>query len=113
MAKALPQLAQCEELAHAAKYRANLFARLCNTSPRHMRRRIRSLLGESLQRWLDQLRLARAKELLPYTMSIKELSYFLAYKKPSHFSRHFKSHVGLTPSQFIAAQESKRTHLEP
>jgi AraC-like DNA-binding protein len=73
-----------------------------------MRRRIRLLLGESVQKWLDQLRLERAKELLPYTVSIKELSYFLAYRKPSHFSRQFKSHVGLTPSQFIALDASKR-----
>jgi AraC-like DNA-binding protein len=49
--------------------------------------------------------MARAAETLVLERkSVKETALALGYQDPHHFSRVFKAHFGLSPTQFVAAK---------
>jgi AraC-like DNA-binding protein len=100
MARLVPDRRRWEQLAEAAQYNAPKLARLCNVSIRQLERQFHLKFGCSPQKWLDERRIAAAKELLLSGHSVKETSSDLDFKQIPHFCRQFKSHAGLTPSQF-------------
>lgn len=51
--------------------------------------------------YLTDLRMKRAKEFLTETgLSIKAVSYETGYSDPNYFSKIFKKHTGLTPTEY-------------
>ncbi len=60
----------------------------------------KSLLGLSPARAFLRCKLERARQLLERTeMSVKEVSAYLGFQNPYHFSKAFKRHFGHPPSQ--------------
>ena len=88
-------------LAHEAKYSSATMAALCGITVRQLERHAQDVLGCTPQQWLDEQRMVRAQSLLRELDTIKEVAFKLGYVQASHFSRHFKEHAGMTPSQYI------------
>lgn len=79
-------------------------ARLCNMSESYFRRILLKNYGVSPIKFINNLKIERAKELLQsglYTVSnVAELSGF---HDESYFSREFKKHLGKTPKEYVKA----------
>jgi AraC-like DNA-binding protein len=69
-------------------------------SPRHLTTLCRTMFGQGPARFLLQLKLRRAEEMLRYrSQSVKEVSEALGFANPYHFSRVFKRVYGRPPSE--------------
>lgn len=62
----------------------------------------RQIFGISPKQDLLNIRIAHAKELLSHKKyTVYEVAELTGYTNPYHFTRQFKSHTGLTPSQYL------------
>ena len=93
-------------LARKCHYNAKRLAEAEGVSIRQLERDFRLKLGLSPQRWLDLEKLTIAKELLLAGNAVKRVAIELDYKRPSHFCRHFKMLMGLTPVEFVLKSRS-------
>lgn len=76
-------------------------ARDLNLSYSSLRRLFRQHTGVSLKQYQTDVRIRRACELLRNSdNSIKEISRYLGYSSPFHFSAQFKKATDLSPSQW-------------
>ncbi|WP_040207272.1 helix-turn-helix transcriptional regulator [Neobacillus jeddahensis] len=70
-------------------------------NPDHLTRLFKKNLRMSTIRYINTLKINKAKELLCTTnKTIKEISYDLKFKDEKYFMRLFKNYEGITPSQF-------------
>lgn len=70
-----------------------------NLSPSRFRQLFGAQTGHSPARYLQQLRLRRARLLLERTfLSVKEVMTLVGYNDPSHFARDFRRLHGMPPS---------------
>ncbi len=77
------------------------YARLCHLSESRFTHLFHEVMGKSPVRYLAELRLQRAKELLrDTTLSILEIAATVGIKNPYYFSRFFKKHAGLSPTDY-------------
>lgn len=77
------------------------FAQLCNMSLSSFKRTFKSVYQSSPVAYLQQRRLAKSKELLSISdQSIGEIAFDCCFKNASHFSKKFKQHYGMSPSEF-------------
>lgn len=77
------------------------FAQQLNLSPNYFGDLIKRETGKTAQEIIQLHTLERAKNmLLLRTLSISEIAYALGFEYPNHFTRLFKSKLGLTPSAF-------------
>ena len=59
------------------------------------------LYGVTPIKYINALKLSRAKELLSSGMySVSEAAYHSGFSDVSHFSRFFKEHVGVLPGEY-------------
>ena len=78
----------------------------------HMSRVFSHHEKDTIEHFLIMLRIERAKELLSYkNQNVSEVAYRLGYASVAHFSRQFKSKVGISPSQY-QNNPSNRKSLE-
>jgi transcriptional regulator GlxA family with amidase domain len=97
-----------EVLAQKAGYRARHLAELVQTSLRTLERHFQKHYGVTVSKWLRELRLKHAYNLLQTEKSVKEVAFDHGYKQVSHFSREFKNHFGVSPS-FLSALQTRRS----
>lgn len=72
-------------------------------SPSHLRQLFNCETGKPVVRYLRDLRLDHAKELLETTfLSVKEIAARVGIHSVNHFVTAFKRAEGVTPSQFAA-----------
>ena len=70
-----------------------------NLSPARFRQLFVAHTGAAPGRYLQRLRLRRARVLIERTfLSVKEVMALVGYSDPSHFSRDFRQHHGMPPS---------------
>lgn len=63
-------------------------------------RKIKSLTGQTANEFLRTIRLERAKDLIESgDVSISEVCYKVGFSSPSYFTRCFKSHFGILPTE--------------
>lgn len=78
-------------------------AELAGKSPEHVIRQMRRYYGTTPTRYVNELRLRRASDLLVDSgRPVLDISYSLGFENPSYFSRLFKEKYGMTPSRFRA-----------
>ena len=87
-----------EERARAVDYDFHSLALQTGVREHQLRRHVIKLAGESLQQWINRLRLGDAWTLLQAGEPVKSVAFRLAYKQPSHFSAAFKHAYGISPS---------------
>jgi len=82
------------------------FAAEFNMSPFHFSRVFKCATGFPPHQYQLRLRIARARERLLQRPkpTIAELAFELGFSDESHFRRHFKRIVGVTPSMFLQQQ---------
>jgi AraC-like DNA-binding protein len=94
----LVQVTNWEELAGAARYRANALAKACHISVRELERFFLGRTGKTPHQWLNELRQMEALRMLAAGKSVKEISFDLKYSRPANFSRDFKRFHGRPPT---------------
>ncbi|WKK71926.1 AraC family transcriptional regulator [Rathayibacter oskolensis] len=68
--------------------------------------RFRAAFGRSPAGYVTEVRMRRAKELLEAGRSVSEASRALGYSSDDGFSRAFRRHVGVVPSQWRTARRA-------
>lgn len=77
-------------------------AKMVDLSPWHFNHLFKAETSKSPMQFLNEVRIQQAKEMLTTTtLSIKEVVSALGLSDRSHFSRNFKTVVGVTPKQFV------------
>ena len=70
-------------------------------TPKYLSKLIKNVSGKSGPEWIDSFVILEAKNLLKYTdIPIKEIVYKLHFTNSSVFYKFFKSHTGMTPSEY-------------
>ena len=86
----------------------NRLACMVNLSPSRLSHLFKSETGLAPKCYLDHLRISKAQELLRSTfLSVKEIRIKVAGGDQSHFSRQFKKHAGLSPTEFRRRESLK------
>ena len=68
----------------------------------HFNRKLKKLTGISGGKLIRSIRLNHAANLLSsHSMNIAEVAYEVGFKEPTHFTRSFKRHFGVSPSKYI------------
>ena len=88
-------------LAEQVDYSARKLAAKSKYSLRKLERVFKSKWGCTPRDWLRMMRMRKAATMLESADSIKQVSYELGFKQPSHFCREFKLHFGMSPTEFI------------
>jgi AraC-like DNA-binding protein len=70
-------------------------------SPNYFGDLIRQLTGDTASNMIRRFVMKRAKELLIGGTSISEAAERLGFEYPQHFTRQFKTHFGITPTEFV------------
>lgn len=82
------------------------YAERLHISYKHFSALIKRASGRSASEWIDLHLLHRAKSLIRYsTLSMQQVAYELAFSSPSHFSKFFRHHTGMTPSEYQASEQ--------
>lgn len=97
MSSRLDRITNWEEQARLAHYRAAEMAKLIQVSDRHLRRYFHDAVGMAPQEWMDELRAVDAHRFLVAGDSIKEVTFKLGFRQPSHFCAVIKKRFGVTP----------------
>jgi AraC-like DNA-binding protein len=75
-------------------------AQLAGMSRFHLCRQFRDEVGLSPYAYYDQLRIARAKDLLHRGVPLSRIAFRLGFSDQSHFTRHFKRTSAVTPGVY-------------
>ena len=76
-------------------------AQVLNMSTSHLTKLFKQSQGMSLYQYVIYCRIARAKQLLKHQkIAIAEIATEVGFADQSHFTHHFKRHVGMTPKAF-------------
>lgn len=82
------------------------YAGRLGVSANHLNRTVKGATGRSAGEWVDISRIALSKLLLRQSdMPIIDIAIRSGFEDQSYFSRFFKKHTGLTPSQFRSGEE--------
>ena len=86
---------------HAEAISIDGLAKQFGYSSRTLKRRFAQATGSTPNKYLQEIRIAKAKKLLSLSdLSSKEIAYAVGYDNHSHFSRLFKRSCGLTPIEW-------------
>lgn len=76
-------------------------AKICGITPTYFRQLFKKFYGTSPVKYINNLKINRAKELIKSGMySVSEVAFMSGYSDLSHFSREFKKATDLPPSDF-------------
>ena len=75
-------------------------AQLMGLSAYHLNRSFRRKFGMPPHEYQLQLRILKAKSFLRLGRAISETALLVGFADQSHFTRHFKRSVGVTPGKF-------------
>lgn len=76
-------------------------AAACDISGAHLRRAFKSTTGQTIHKYVEEIRFQRAKSLLAETdLPLKAISHRLGFAASSSFSSVFRNMQGETPSEF-------------
>jgi AraC-like DNA-binding protein len=80
-------------------------ARLTRLSPYHLHRAFCKRIGMPPHAYQLQVRITQARLLLRMGRSISDTAFLVGFVDQSHFSRHFKKLMGVTPGRYSRPQQ--------
>ena len=102
------------EASYAEALTVDGMARAAKMSRFHFSRRFRDETGRSPYRYLVDVRLERAAELLRRgRCGVTETSLTVGFSDPSRFARMFRTRFGASPARFADAARARVLHLLP
>lgn len=85
---------------HTQERSMTFYAEKMNTSVKTLAKKVQSKMNVSLAQLIRLEIINTAKFMLLEDQSIVNISHFLGFEEPNHFSRFFKHYSGITPSDF-------------
>ncbi|WP_157670152.1 AraC family transcriptional regulator [Chitinibacter sp. GC72] len=83
-------------------WRVDSLARQYGVSATHFQRLCLKHLGQSPQQLIIQERMLRARELLANgNFTVSEVAHLMGYEEAASFSRRFRAHFGIPPSELV------------
>jgi len=94
----------CEYLKEHLEENVSLefLAQMVNLSPYYLNRVFRQEVGVPPHKYQIQVRIDRARALLQQGLPVKQIAEQLGFADASHFTRHFKQLVQVTPKQYLS-----------
>lgn len=89
------------------------FADSLNISTSWLSRKFKIQLGTSPHKYLNELRINKAKIMMRSNLSIREIAKNVGFDDQLYFSRIFRKHTGLSPSEYRKSQPSLRVSSVP
>ena len=90
------------------KYMAAVFG----TSPSNLSHQFKKLTGNTLSRFIDELRISKAEEMLASGEKIQSIAQKLGYSTTPVFTETYKRLRGITPSQYRSQFQQKEKEKE-
>lgn len=88
------------EAHYAEELNLATLAATLHVSAAHLSRTFKAIRGETPSSYLTRIRMQRAQQLLTdSTQSVTQVAQAVGYQDPFYFSKLFKRHTGMTPSQ--------------
>ncbi|MGF1900773.1 AraC family transcriptional regulator [Aliivibrio sifiae] len=78
-------------------------------SERNFQRKFKQLTQRSFMEYLIEIKLEKACELLISGYKVADSAFESGFNDPSYFSKRFKRHYGLSPTQFVSENEDKES----
>ena len=104
-------LAILEENFSDADFGVEEFNRAIGFSRMQLHRKLKALTDQSTGEFIKHFRLERAKQYLAHKdAQVSQVAYDCGFNNVSHFSKSFKDHTSMTPSEFAA--KSLKTHVQ-
>ena len=86
---------------HTTERGMAFYASRLGLTPKYLSKLIKQYSGRPAPEWIDSFVILEAKNMLKYSgLTIKEIVYNLNFPNPSVFYKYFKSHTGMTPSEY-------------
>lgn len=83
------------------KHKVMEYAEMLNTTEKTINDNIKKLTGKTASEHIFDRIILEAKRLLKHSdLSTKEISFFLNYHDPAHFSKFFKTQTGFSPTEY-------------
>jgi AraC-like DNA-binding protein len=95
-------------LPRAAQLCLTDLAEVAGLSRYHLSRIFRKAVGVSPYAYFEQIRVARAREMLHDGLPVAVAAFGVGYADQSHFTRHFKRRFAVTPGQYARAVRRAR-----
>lgn len=84
------------------KVKESELAKMCMTSVSTFQRTFKRIYGKTFSEYKNELRILKAKELLPEgEYNMEEIAEMLGFCDGAYFSRCFKKHTGYSPKKYI------------
>lgn len=81
--------------------RVTFYSEQMHITPKYLGSIVTQQTGRTVSDWIDHFVVSEAKVLLGYSnLTIQEITYKLNFPNQSFFCKYFKSHTGMTPSEF-------------
>ncbi|WP_023603832.1 AraC family transcriptional regulator [Aliivibrio logei] len=80
-------------------------AKLLYTSERNLQRKFKQITQRSFMEYVTEIRLEKACEMLISGNKVANAAFESGFNDPSYFSKRFKRHYGLSPTQFVSENE--------
>lgn len=102
--KAIEKVIRCMNTEYQQEHSISYYAKEANLSMYYFIRSFKSVTKTSPAKYLEKIRISKAKELLTDTaLSVSEISNFVGYTDPFYFSKVFKRVTSYTPSHYRKA----------
>lgn len=85
-------------------------ATLFNYNSAYLGQLFKSYTGEYFNKYLDKVRLDKAKELLLQDLKVYQISHLVGYSDVDYFHSKFKRYVGLTPLEYRDTMSEGSAH---